>query len=176
MKHQFRNHTIYSDDNLIHYMRSNIDIGSSLLDLGCGPKIYSQALLNLCAKQITVDAWPDVEPDILADLETVDIKTLVDSVDYILMIDFIEHLDKAAGRRLLEDCKKIVKKKIFLLTPLEEIWNDNHKNVNNPELWCYGNQFDMHKSLWYLEDFVGFQPMEFRSLKNYFLGHWARHG
>lgn len=175
MTYKFRNHTVYSHDDLIQYMRSNIAPDSSLLDLGCGPKVYSQALADLCPRQTTVDAWPDVEPDIVADLETVDIKTLVHSVDYILMIDFIEHLDKAAGQNLLEDCKKIVNEKIFLLTPLEAIWDDNQKNVNNPELWCYGNQYDMHKSLWCREDFIGFQQMNLESLKDYFLGHWARH-
>jgi hypothetical protein len=172
MKHQFRNHTIYSDDNLIHYMRSNIDIGSSLLDLGCGPKIYSQALLNLCAKQITVDAWPDVEPDILADLETVDIKTLVDSVDYILMIDFIEHLDKEAGIRLLDDCKKIVNNKIFLLTPLPEIWTDNIHNIENERIWSHGNQFDIHKSSWTHSDFEGWTEVKLPSLEKYYVGYY----
>lgn len=174
MKHTFKNHTIHSNNDLIHYMRSHMMPDSSLCDLGCGPKVYSSALNDLCARQITVDAWPDVEPDILADLETFDVKSGIGQIDYILMIDFVEHLDKAAGQRLLEDCKKIVQKKIFLLTPLEPIWNDNHKNVNDPDLWCYGNQYDLHKSLWKTDDFVGFEPVYLPSLKDYFLGHWAR--
>jgi len=176
MKHQFKNFVVNSNDYLIAYLRKNISGPATLLDLGCGPKIYSSALADLCSKQITVDAWEEVEPDIVADLETFDVKANIGAVDYILMIDFIEHLDKSAGLRLIEDCKKIVNKKIFLLTPLEEIWSDNHKNVNNPKLWCYGNNFDLHKSLWYVDDFVGFEQVQVKSLQNYFLGHWGRYG
>jgi|688.fasta_scaffold04255_24 hypothetical protein len=175
MKHEFKNKFIYSNDNLIRYIRSHMIPGSTLLDLGCGPKVYSQAVKDLTVKQTTVDAWADVEPDILADLEKYDVKTGIGNVDYILMIDFIEHLEKSSGQRLLEDCKKIVNKKIFLLTPLEPIWNDNHKNVNNPELWCYGNNYDLHKSLWTEDDFMGFTQVQMYSLENYFLGHWERH-
>ena len=175
MKHQFKDKPVYSNDNLIRYIRSNMTAGSSLLDLGCGPKVYTQAVQDLCVKQITVDAWPEVEPDIVADLETFDVKSHVGQIDYIFMIDFIEHLDKSAGQRLIEDCKKIVNKKIFLLTPLEEIWDDNHKNVNNPDLWCYGNVYDYHKSLWSAADFLGFESVQLYTLDKYFVGHWARH-
>jgi hypothetical protein len=174
MKHEFKNKPVYSNDNLIRYIRSNIEPGSSLLDLGCGPKVYTQAVKDLCSRQITVDAWPEVEPDIVANLETVDVKTITESIDYILMIDFIEHLDKLAGQKLIDDCKKIVNKKIFLLTPLEEIWDDNHKNVNDPDLWCYGNVYDYHKSLWSMDDFIGFTEVKLYSLEKYFVGHWQR--
>ena len=86
------------------------------------------------------------------------------------MIDFIEHLDKDAGLRLLDSVKTLTTKKIVLLTPLEEIWDDNHKNVNDPRLWCYGNTFDIHKSLWHKEDFTGWKPLDLPSLCHYFVG------
>jgi hypothetical protein len=175
MKHQFKNKTVNSNDYLVDYLRKNITTGSSLLDLGCGPKIYSNSVADLCSKIITVDAWSEVEPDITVDLETYDVRQGIGNIDYILMLDFIEHLDKSAGQRLLESCKQIVNKKIFMLTPLEPIWNDNHKNVANPKLWCYGNNYDLHKSLWSAQDFVGFQQVKIGSLENYFLGHWERH-
>lgn len=175
MINEFKNKKVYSNNNLVAYLRSNIDPDSSLLDLGCGPKIYCQAVADLCSSQITVDAWSEVEPDIIADLETFDIKTAVKNVDYIFMLDFIEHLDKAAGQRLLDDCKKIVNKKIFLLTPLAEIWTENKENVElYPELWCHGNKYDYHKSLWDHNDFVGFVPAYLYTLENYFLGFWTR--
>ena len=89
------------------------------------------------------------------------------------MIDFIEHLDKNAGLRLIESVKKITNKKIILLTPLEEIWDDNHKNVNDPALWCYGNNFDIHKSLWSNKDFEGWENLNLKGLHQYFVGSYT---
>jgi hypothetical protein len=88
------------------------------------------------------------------------------------MIDFIEHLDKDAGVRLLEDCKKIVNKKIFLLTPLPEIWTDNIHNIENERIWSHGNQFDIHKSSWTHSDFEGWTEVKLPSLEKYYVGYY----
>jgi hypothetical protein len=86
------------------------------------------------------------------------------------MIDFIEHLDKDAGLRLIDSVKALTNKKIIFLTPLEEIWDDNHKNVNDPRLWCYGNTFDIHKSLWHRADFSDWETLNLPGLHQYFVG------
>jgi hypothetical protein len=88
------------------------------------------------------------------------------------MLDFIEHIDKQQGLRLIEDCKKQVTKKIFLLTPMEAIWTENHENVDNPDLWCHGNQLDIHKSLWTPEDFEGFVRVYLRGFEHYYVGYY----
>ncbi len=172
MKHIINGKRASSNDELMKYIHSIIKEGDSLLDLGCGPKLYSDPFKNICKKILTVDAWESVNPDVVADLETVDLPSLLkgEKYDYVLMIDFIEHLDKSAGLRLIESVKSIANKKIILLTPLEEIWDDNHKNVNDPSLWCYGNTFDIHKSLWFKEDFAGWQDLSLPGLHNYFVG------
>ena len=119
MKHIINGKRASSNDQLINYLHSIIQEGSTLLDLGCGPKLYSSPFINKCSKILTIDAWPDVNPDIVANLETDNILDVVknEQFDYVLMIDFIEHLDKAAGLQLINDVKKITKKKIILLTP-----------------------------------------------------------
>lgn len=174
MKHFIDGKKASSNDQLMGYLLETIKDGSSILDLGCGPKLYSTPFINKATKIVTVDAWESVKPDIVADLEKDNIIELLkgEKFDYVLMIDFIEHLDKEAGIKLIEDVKKITNKKIILLTPLEEIWDDNHKNVNDPSLWCYGNQFDLHKSLWDRNDFVGWNSLGFKGkgLSNYFVG------
>lgn len=175
MKHTINGKRATSNDELMRYLESIINEGDSILDLGCGPKLYSDPFKEKCKKIITIDAWASVNPDIVADLETADVSSLVNNekFDYVLMIDFIEHLDKSAGLHLIETAKKLANKKIILLTPLEEIWDDNHKNVNDPSLWCFGNTFDIHKSLWTTEDFVGWESLNLRGLHHYFVGTFS---
>jgi cyclopropane fatty-acyl-phospholipid synthase-like methyltransferase len=175
MKHIIDGKRASSNDQLMKYLHSLVKEGDSLLDLGCGPKLYSNPFKEKCSKILTIDAWESVNPDIVADLETIDLISLLngEKFDYVLMIDFIEHLEKSAGLKLIEDVKKITNKKIVLLTPLEEIWDDNHKNVNDPALWCYGNDFDMHKSLWDRNDFADWHDLKLNGLDQYFVGAFS---
>ena len=172
MKHVFKNKRASSNDALIQWLKQNIQSGS-LLDLGCGPKLYSDALRDRCDPVLTVDAWSWVEPDVVADLETVKLTEITDQRwDYILMLDFIEHLDKTAGQCLIEQAKRIVNRRIFLLTPMAEIWTDNTHNVQDATLWCHNNQFDLHKSLWHPQDFAGWTTAAVDKLHNYFVGYY----
>jgi hypothetical protein len=169
--HQINNKIGYSNNGLTKYLRNNIESGSSLLDLGCGPRFYSNPLLDKCKEVLCIDAWQEVNPDIVADLENVNLLDIVDhKYDYILMIDFIEHLDKEAGLRLLEQAKQVVNKKIFLLTPLPSIWTSNHENVENENLWCHNNEYDLHKSSWTHADFVGWQEIKLPNLQQFYVG------
>ena len=161
------------NDQLLSWIQQQIEPDSTLLDLGCGPKLYSTPLKPLCRSVVTVDAWNWVDPDIVADLELVSVNSITGPVDYVLMIDFVEHLERAAGQRLLAECQQLVRKKIFLLTPMEALWTDNTENVNDPRLWSYGNQWDIHKSLWTPDDFANWNRVELGSLKDYWVGYYA---
>lgn len=153
--------------NLYDFIKHNVKINDVVLDIGCGDKKYSSNLL--CKKVVTLDAWDKVEPDVLVDLEVDDLPFQPKSFDVILMIDFIEHLSKDRGHIILEQSKQISRKSVLLLTPLW--WQDNSVNVNNPKLWCYGNKYDYHKSLWTLEDFVGWDRVTgIKNLQQYFVG------
>jgi hypothetical protein len=173
MKHKVKGKRAYSNDNLVAYLQAEIATGSSLLDLGCGPKMYSDTLREQCNRILTVDAWAWVEPDIVANLETTPLRDITpDRWDYVLMLDFIEHLDKPAGLSLIEQVKQITNRRVFLLTPMEKIWTENHENVNNPELWCHGNEYDLHKSLWIPEDFAEFNRVTIQGFDNYYIGYY----
>ena len=173
MKHKVKGKRAFSNDELVAYLRAEIVPSSTLLDLGCGPKMYSDPLREQCSRILTVDAWDWVEPDVVADLETTPLADITqDCWDYVLMLDFIEHLNKQAGLNLIEQVKQITNNKLFLLTPMEEIWTENHENVDNPELWCYGNEYDLHKSLWTPEDFAGFVRVDIRGFHDYYVGYY----
>lgn len=173
MKHVVKGKRASSNDLLVGYLMGSVQHNSTVLDLGCGPKMYSDPLKPQCSRVVTVDGWDWVEPDIVANLETTPLSEIVaDKFDYILMLDFIEHVDKQAGLRLIEDCKQQVNHKIFLLTPLESIWTSNHEHVNNPDLWCHGNELDVHKSLWSPEDFEGWTRIYLRGFDDYYVGFY----
>ena len=55
-------------------------------------------------------------------------------------------------------CKKICKNKILLFTPRK--WEDNTIYINDKSLWCYGNEYNEHKSLWTEEDFQDWTTLE----------------
>lgn len=174
MKHTIKGRRAFTNDRLLQFVNSIVTDNSTVLDLGCGPGLYSNPLRSRCQRVVSVDAWDWVEPDIVADLENTALTDIVsDRFDFVLMLDFIEHLDRAAGARLMADAQAQCDGVLILLTPLEQIWTENHENVDNHELWCYGNRYDIHKSLWRSEDFVGFQQHVVPSLEDYFLGTWS---
>lgn len=134
------------------FLSNEIDDFDSVLDIGCGNKTYSK--YGMC---ITIDAWDKVNPDILFDIEKNDLQFPDKSFDYILLLDVIEHLEKERGKEVLEQCFRVAKK-VILFTPL--YWTDNHDNTNDPDCWAYGNKFNIHKSLWTLDDFKDWQIIE----------------
>jgi len=153
--------------NINEFIKTKVKPEDGVLDIGCGDKRRSADLV--CKRVVTLDAWEETKPDILLNLETDDLPFQEDSFDIVLLIDFVEHLDKKRGRIIMEQAKKIVRKKIILLTPLW--WTDNAENVNNPDLWCYNNKFDYHKSLWKLDDFFGWDRITgLAGLNDYFVG------
>lgn len=172
MKLKFKGKRASINENLVDFLKRQIPPGSTLLDLGCGPKLYSDALRDRCTRVLTVDAWDWVEPDVVANLETTPLNDVTaDQWDFILMLDFVEHLDKLAGLKLLEQCKAKANRKVFVLTPLPEIWTDNTEHVDNPKLWCHGNDYDRHKSQWTEADFPGWNTVSIPTLEKYFVAY-----
>lgn len=175
MKHIINGKLAYSNDALLEYLKNNIDNNNSLLDIGCGPKLYSTPFLETASRVVTIDAWSEVNPDILVDLETTRLDSVIKSpVDYILMIDFIEHVDKEIGKTIIDQCKQLANKKIFILTPLETIWTENHEHVDDPSLWCFNNKYDLHKSMWSKTDFPEWTEIQIPKLQNYFVGYFQK--
>lgn len=65
------------------------------------------------------------------------------SFDAVVALDIIEHLEKKDGFALLKQMEKVAKKKIIILTPYG--FTQQHPYD--------GNQYQAHKSGWYIDDF-----------------------
>ncbi len=146
--------------------------GGSLLDIGCGNKTYSDPFVDK-HWVATVDAWTKVNPDFVINLEKDPLPFDDNTYGTTLMLDFIEHLEKDVGYKVLEEAKRVTRDHIIMLTPLA--WSNNKHNVNNPSLWCYGNEYDIHKSLWTPEDFKDWERITenlFPGCNNYYIGVW----
>ena len=161
---------IKTDKDLHMHICSILNEDDVVLDIGCGNKFHASKLKeeNRCKKIITLDAWENTKPDILLDVSKESLPFSDESVDVVLMIDLIEHLEKDEGERLLVEAERVCKKCLVILTPLW--WDDNKKHVEDPRLWCYGNQFNLHKSLWTEEDFHNWTRWHIPDHDDYFIG------
>ena len=77
MKHNIKGKRAFSNDLLVGYLMGAVEHGSSVLDLGCGPKLYSDPLRPQCSRVVNVDGWDWDEPDIVANLETTPLANIV---------------------------------------------------------------------------------------------------
>ena len=163
------------ETQLFSYICRLIEIHNikSILDVGCGDKKWTYRLKD-CYKDcdiVTLDAWPNFEPDVLHDLNNLPLPFSDDSFDLVLLLDVIEHLDKKNGFKLLEYLKRICKI-IILLTPLW--WQDNLDNVTDSSTMYFNNSYNLHKSLWSSEDFKDFKRLEIGVKQNYYIGVYSR--
>ena len=147
----------------------NTPLNATVLDIGCGDKKYS----NISPNTTTLDAWDKVNPDILLDIENNDLPFEDNSFDVIYLMDIIEHLEKERGVAILEQCKRICKQNIIIFTPL--VWEDTTKYIEDKTLWCYGNEYDLHKSLWTLNDFTDWKKLATSACyKHAYMGKWIK--
>ena len=133
-------------------LQTFLENNDTLLDLGCG---IGQAVDSLKCKQITgIDIWDysKLYPHkfILKALKDLN-EIPSNSYDIVFALDIIEHLSKTDGWKLIEDCERIARKKVFFLTPKD--WDENRDAVEKPKFWSYGNKYNYHKTLWSINEF-----------------------
>lgn len=154
---------------LAEYVSRKVALETTILDLGCGNKGISK---QLPGKVTTLDIFPKFNPDILWDL-TKPLPLKDNSYDVILLLDVIEHVDRESGARLLDEIKRVAKKRIIISTPL--YWTPNDEETNNPQSEYYGNKYNLHRSLWNLMDFEEYTRVYNVQIKdNQFFGYWEK--
>ena len=156
--------------NMPEYISRGIESNMKVLDLGCGNKAISNQLP--LGKITTVDAFEKFLPDVLFDLSKTPLPFLDNSYDVVLLLDVIEHLEKTDGFKLLNEIKRVAKKRVFIFTPL--FWIENDAETLNPSSEYYNNKYNFHKSLWSASDFPEFKQVFNRLTEKYFFGYWEK--
>jgi len=79
------------------------------------------------------------------------------SVDTVVLLDVIEHLEKDEGQRLLEATVKIARSQVIVLTPLGFMPQGEGESK---DAWGLdGTDWQVHRSGWVPEDFPGWQSI-----------------
>lgn len=141
------------DNHLIYKLIRPTD---RVLDLGCGNK---DSFNGIVCNYTGVDVFSGALYDVKHDLSSFPYPFEDNSYDIVTALDFIEHLDKDVGRRMLEEAHRIAKKRIIIFTPDE--FRDNRVNIDKPGLWSTGNEWNLHKSLWTKDDFENWNFLDY---------------
>jgi hypothetical protein len=74
------------------------------------------------------------------------------SVDSVIAVDFIEHLDKGGGERFLEQAERVAKRQVAIFTPLG--FYPQGVAENRVDRWGLdGGEWQAHRSGWTQDDF-----------------------
>jgi len=151
------------------WIDENIHKALTVLDIGSGGGWYHQFLRK--SYLVTIDADPKGNPDFVLDVGKTKLPFDKDLFPTVLMFDVIEHMEKEEGLFALEEAKRVCSNVLFLLTPLK--WDDNSKSTNDKRSFYYQNEYNYHRSLWTVDDFVDFVRIDkpFKS-DEYFFGYW----
>jgi hypothetical protein len=135
----------------------------SLLDIGCAfrPQDFVEAQVHICCEpyeeymdRLIVETAGNAKFVYLrSDLEESSKLFPPSSVDTVLLIDVIEHVDRDKGLASLERLKRIARKQIAIFTPVGFMPQESHENGVDP--WGMGGtDWQRHLSGWSPEDFT----------------------
>jgi hypothetical protein len=75
------------------------------------------------------------------------------SVDTVFALDFIEHLDKPDGFRLLREAERLARRQVVVYTP-HGFFPQSYEDPHKPDRWGMdGGYWQTHRSGWVPEDF-----------------------
>ncbi len=136
--------------------RQSVD-GFKVISLGCGKSGAETSPKWAHLTGVDIYPYPDapVNQFIQHDIRKVREIIANKSFDLVLCLDIIEHLERDEGFNLIKDAEAIATKVVVFYTPLK--WD---KNIVDKSSWAYGNPYNLHKSLWGKEDFVGYECYE----------------
>lgn len=135
-------------------IQKEINHEDSIIDLGCG---IMSATDELNYNIIGVDIWDkylnhikDRFPVIKISMEETD-RFMDKSYDVVFCLDVLEHLEYNLALKILDECKRIARRKVIIYTP------SIHKDNSSAELdaWELGEcSYQKHISVVNMEDFT----------------------
>lgn len=149
----------HNREDMVNLSKEFVKPCNVLVDIGCGirPYIYDNCKIHVCIEpykeyiDILSSAYKNYNMVFIQNYALEGLKLFPDnSVDTVIMLDFIEHLEKEEGFKILKEADRITRKQIVVFTPLGFVSNDS----GNKDNWGLdGIKFQEHKSGWYPEDF-----------------------
>ena len=173
-KEDWKNNTIlkiFKQANLWPWKKGEI---ISILDVACGLSLKSKFIPAQI--RVGVDIFEDYFNHIESNVPYVVIKWDVrklreifisKSFDLVLVLDIIEHLEKAESLNLLKQCEEIARKAVIVETPRGFI-------PQNIDILGYGgHEFQTHRSGWEVSELnkLGYR----RIVRNYTMSNIKRH-
>jgi hypothetical protein len=150
-------------DDLMRLGAARIEKTRSLLDVGSGiqPFVAFRPRVHVC-----VEAYTPYVERLLADSDRETPLVVLNgswadilryfpdqSVDTVVGLDFVEHLEKAEGLRFIAEAIRICRRQVVLFTPLG-FYEQSYEDVTKPDRWgMHGGLWQTHRSGWNLEDF-----------------------
>ena len=142
------------------YVQEYINENYVVLDVCCG--LFHPTRFLVCKSLIGVDIW-NKDSFVEEAKKYCDLLMIFDfsknswifpnkSVDVVVCLEGIEHVDKERSIKFLEEFERIARKKIIITTP--SIFNKNEEIFLNPNHWAFENDYDTHKCLWSVEEFL----------------------
>lgn len=149
----------HNREDMVNLSKEFVKPCNVLVDIGCGirPYIYDNCKIHVCIEpykeyiDILSSAYKNYNMVFIQNYALEGLKLFPDnSVDTVIMLDFIEHLEKEEGFKILKEADRITRKQIVVFTPLGFVSNDS----GNKDKWGLdGVEFQKHKSGWLPEDF-----------------------
>lgn len=161
------NITWVEKNELMAIATQNMVATDVLVDIGCGiiPQSYVRPNIQICCEpyleyiSYLKEKISSIEsPDRYYVILNMDWSDVIrhfpeKSVDTVILVDVIEHLNKKEGEKLLLATEKIVRKQIIIFTPLG--FMPQH-HADGKDAWgLNGGDWQEHKSGWTPEDFKG---------------------
>lgn len=148
----------YSDKELMKETYKHIKSVNSVLDIGCGIRPFENisTKIHICCEpyieyvQILQERYPE---KIILNMEWGDVVNYIPhkTIDTILLIDIIEHLEKDIAVKLLLKTLKLVKNQLIIFTPLGFFEQYHDDGI---DAWGFhGGEWQRHRSGWLPEDF-----------------------
>ena len=135
-------------------VQRKINQEDTVLDLGCG---IQQSNDRIRAKSILgADIWDVYLNEIKDNIQTVKIsmseldRFMDKSYDIVICLDVVEHLEKDLALKVIDECKRICRKRAIIYTPSE--FKDNVESI--PNSWNLGeNPHQKHLCVLNTDDF-----------------------